>query len=120
MSIVIEFIANLGPETVKEKISDVVAETKVKDRIKNYLAKQQSDNFNVSPDEEIDFGGLAEFVKTDLLDDVKLRCFGDKAERRSARQRIMEQSVSYASAHTALSAQRTMKIVGGARRVCGF
>ena len=114
MSIVIEFIANLGLETVKEKISDAVAEIKVKERIKNYLATHQSYNFNVSLDEEIDFGGLAEFVKTDLLDDVKLRCFGDKSERRSARQRIMEQSVSYASANTALSAQRTMKIVGGA------
>lgn len=114
MSVVIDFIVNLGLETVKDKIKDVSAEAQVKEHIELFLSRHQSLNFHVSLDEEIDFAGLADYIQTNLVDDVKERCFGNKHERTAARQRIMTKAVTYASAHTNLSANRTMKIAGEA------
>ena len=112
MSIIIDFITDLGLEIVKERISDIVTLNIVKGRIEEFLKQQLSLNYNITREEEVDFGGLAEYIRCNLLDDVKKRCFGKKEERRMARKRIMENAVSYASAHTIISAKRTMKIVG--------
>lgn len=114
MSIVIDFIANLGLEAVRDKITDISAETQVKEHIADYLSRQQRFNMNVPLEEEIDFGGLSEYIKTDLMEDVKRRLFGNKSERRSARQTILSKAVSFSTANTQISAQRTMKIVGDA------
>lgn len=114
MNIVVEFIANLGLDVVKDKITDSVVACQGKKRIEDFLSRQNELNFFVSLDEEIDFGRLADYIQTNLVDEVKERCFGNKRQRGAARQRIMSKAVSYASAHTKFSADRTMKIVGQA------
>ena len=114
MSIVIDFIANLGLEAVRDKITDTSVEVQVKEHIAEYLSRQQRINMNVSLEEEIDFGGLSEYIQTDLMEDVKRRLFGNKSERRSARQTILNKAVSFSTANTKISAHRTMKIIGDA------
>lgn len=114
MSIVKDFIVNLGVEAVREKITDISVEVQVKEHIADYLSRQQKINMNVSREEEIDFCELSEYIKTDLLEDVKLRLFGNKSERRSARQTILFKSVSFSTTNTQISARRTMKIIGDA------
>lgn len=114
MSIVIDFIANLGLEAVRDKIMDISVEVQVKEHIADYLSRQQRINMNVSLEEEVDFGGLSEYIQTDLMEDVKRRLFGNKGERRDARQTILSKAVSFSTANTKISAQRTMKIVGDA------
>ena len=78
MSIIIDFITDLGLEIVKERISDIVTLNIVKGRIEEFLKQQLSLNYNITREEEVDFGGLAEYIRCNLLDDVKKRCFGKK------------------------------------------
>ena len=114
MSIFVDTITNLGIEAVKEKIPDAISAAKVKARLEDYINRQHRLNFDVSLEEEIDFGGVAEYIQTDLVEDVKQRFFGNKTERGLAHKSIMEKAVTYASANTKLSAKRTMKLVGTA------
>lgn len=111
MSLVIDYIANLGLDAVKEKVADSSDETQIKEHIADYLEQERKINELISREEEIDFGGLIEYIKSDLTDDVKLRLFGEEDERRLARNRILAKSASYASAHTKFSVKRTEKIV---------
>lgn len=111
MSVVIDFIADIGLEAVKDKAVDKVQQTEVNRRLNEYLARQKKLNFNVGLDEEIDFQGLAEYIKGELLEDVKLRLFGNKRERREARTVIVSKAATYATAHTNLSSEKTKKIV---------
>lgn len=114
MSIITDFIVESGLEIVEEQIHDAAAEKQVRERIESFLDKQQSLNLNVSLEEECDFSGLCEYIRSDLIDDVKQRCYGNSKERGLAHDRIMQNACSYASANTKLSARRVMKIVGTA------
>ena len=57
-------------------------------------------------EEEIDFKGLAEYIRGNLMDDVKNRLFGTKRERGIARQTIADKAAYYAQAKTGLSKER--------------
>lgn len=111
-SIIVDSIANIGFDAIKDKISDAVEEAQVKQRIINYLNQQQKLNFQVSREEEIDFGGIADYIRTNLMDDVKQRFYGNAKERGAARQRILEATKKYATANTKLSVQRVEKMIG--------
>ena len=112
MGVFVEFVANIGLAAVKDKLNDAVAEKCARDRLLSYLTQQNSLNFSVSLDEEIDFGGLAEYITEELIDDVKKRFWGNRKERGQAREQILQKACSYASANTSLSRERTIKIVG--------
>ncbi len=62
MGVFFEFVANIGLAAVKDKLNDAIAEKCARDRLLSYLTQQNSLNFSVSLDEEIDFGGLAEYI----------------------------------------------------------
>lgn len=109
MSVIIDFVANIGLEAVKEKISDSVNEKKVRERLVDYLKRQQALNFDVSKSEEIDFGGLSTYICSNLMGDVKLRLWGSREERGNARQRIIEKSVAFSMANTRISSKHTQK-----------
>lgn len=111
MSIILDFVTNMGLEVIKEKILDAGKKKQAKDKLVNYLSKQQKLNFEVSRDEEIDFAALANYIMTNLMDDATTRLFGNGKERAEARQRIIDKSIAYAKAHTKLSVKRTIKIV---------
>ena len=112
MGVFAEFVANIGLAAVKDKLNDAIAEKCARDRLLSYLTQQNSLNFSVSLEEEIDFGGLAEYITEELIDDVKKRFWGNRKERGQARERILQKACSYASANTSLSRERTIKIVG--------
>lgn len=112
MNAIINFALGIGLEIVREKITDSVKETQVKQRITDYLKRQQKLNLQISCQEEIDFSGIAEYIRTNLMDDVKQRFYGNAKERGAARQRILEATKQYATANTKLSIQRVEKIVG--------
>lgn len=111
---IIESIANIGIEAVKRNIGNSINEAKVKARLKEYVERNQKANWNVTLDEEVDFEGLAGYICSEMMDDVKLRFWGDRDEREAARKRIADKAVTYASAKTKLSDQRARKLVFGA------
>lgn len=110
-SIIVDLIANMGFDAIKDKISDTINETQAKQKIINYLNQQQKLNFQVSREEEIDFGGIADYIRTNFMDDVKQRFYGNTKERGAARQRILEATKQYATANK-LSVQRAEEMIG--------
>ena len=103
---VIGAIADIGIDVAKEHFKNKRLEAKAKERLSEYLTRQEKYNFDCSLEEEIDFEGLAEYIHNDLIDDVKIRLFGRKQERRIAREAIADKTACYAQAKTKLSKER--------------
>ena len=103
---VLGFIADIGLDAAKERFKIKQDELKAREKLTDYLARQQKYNFNCSLEEEIDFEGLAEYIRGNLMDDVKTRLFGTRKERGIARQSIADKSEYYAKSKTSLSAAR--------------
>lgn len=103
---IVGLIANIGWDAVKEQYKIKQDEKKAREALMDYLARQQKYNFNCSLEEEIDFEGLSEYIRGNLIDDVKKRLFGTKEERGVARQSISDKAAYYAKSKGRLSAQR--------------
>lgn len=103
---IIGLIANIGFDAVKEQYRIKQDEKKAHEALMAYLARQQKYNFNCSLEEEIDFEGLSEYIRGNLIDDVKKRLFGTKEERGVARQSISDKAAYYAKSNGRLSTQR--------------
>lgn len=99
-------IANIGIDVAKEHFKNKRLEAKAKERLSEYLTRQEKYHFDCSLEEEIDFEGLAEYIHNDLIDDVKIRLFGRKQERGIAREAIADKAACYAQAKTKLSKER--------------
>ena len=111
MSVIIDIIAGIGLKMVKDKIINQSSSREIQERIRNYLKKQSSLNFYALLEEEIDFEGLSDYIRGNMIEDIKLRCFGNKRERGLARESLVSKARIYASAKTDISTKRTIKIV---------
>ncbi|MFI3214092.1 MAG: hypothetical protein R3Y24_12235 [Eubacteriales bacterium] len=111
MDVILGYIANIGLDAIKEKIKDPVMEAAVRARLDDFLKRQQQLNFNCTREEEIDFERLSDYIRSDMIDDVKDRFFGDKSTRRSAYNNIMSKSIRYAQSKTTMSKERAKKMV---------
>ena len=102
----IGIIADIGIDAAKEHFKNKLLDAKAKEKLSEYLTRQEKYNFNCSLEEEIDFEGLAEYIHNDLMGDVKIRLFGEKRERGIARETIADNATYYAQAKTKLSRER--------------
>ncbi len=107
---VINYMVSLGLEAVKDKIQSEYESRQVRERLNDFILRQKKINWNCTSEEEIDFGGLIEYIQTNFLEDVQMRLFGNRNERRTARNTIMCRAISYSQAHTSLSRERTIWI----------
>ena len=107
----IGYVADFGIELIKDNINNEREKKEIRDRLANYIKREQSINFDCTPEEEIDFGGLIQYIQTNFLDDVQLRIFGNKEERDRAREDIKTKAIVYAKAHNSLSEERAVKMV---------
>ena len=78
---ILGFIADIGLDAAKGRYKITRDELQARAKLTDYLARQQKYNFNCSLEEEIDFEGLAEYIRSNLMDDVKNRLFGTRKER---------------------------------------
>lgn len=100
------FIADIGIDTAKKRFNLKRNEVQARAKLMDYLTHQQKYNFDCSQEEEIDFEGLAEYIRGNLMDDVDARLFGEKKERGIARQTIADKAAYYAKAKTKISTER--------------
>ena len=105
---IVDYIVSLGCEAIKDRVKSELEAKQIRDRLINYVERRQKENWSCTREEELDFGGLAEYIQTNLLEDVQARLFGNREERGAARMSIMDKAVSYSQAHTALSRQRAI------------
>ena len=111
MGIVVDYLCNIGFDVVKDRIMDSNKTVAVYDRLEDYLERQREVNEICSRDEEIDFEGLAKYIREELIEDVKLRLFGKTEERAKARDTILRKATLYAQSQTNLSEKRAQKMV---------
>ncbi len=71
-----EYIANIGMDAIRDEIKDFSMEVAAKNRLNKFLKKQEKLNFNCTLEKEVDFEGLTNYIRSELLEDVKLGFFG--------------------------------------------
>ena len=81
MEIIVDYLSNIGLDVVRDRIKSTAMEFAVRDRLRDYLTRQNEINEVCSREEEIDFEGLANYIQEELIEDVKIRLFGESEER---------------------------------------
>lgn len=105
-STILESIADIGVSALESHVEQTIEKAEIRSKLEQYIERQQKYNFNCTVEEEIDFEGLAEYIKGSLIDDVERRLFGTKQERAEARQTIADKAAYYAKSKTKISEQR--------------
>lgn len=106
MTAVLGHIAKIGLDATKDRLKGKYDENAARAKLVDYIQRQREYNFDCRREEEIDFEGLAEYIQRDLIEDVKIRLFGNPRERGIARQTISDKAAYYAKARTKLSENR--------------
>ena len=113
-----DYIVGLGFDAIKAKLTDAGMHHEVKEALESYIQTQLALNETCSPEEEVDFGALAEYIATNFFEDVDQRLFGATAEiRGNAHRSIVEKSNHYARANTSLTQKRVNRFVSGALNI---
>lgn len=106
MCVVLDSIASIGVAAAWDRISGVATEREARKQLKQYLQRKERINEFCTKEEEVDFQGLAEYIQTDMIEDVRRRLFGrTRDERKEARKTIRHKAMEFAS-NTAMSRDR--------------
>lgn len=101
ISTVAGYVADLGLDAGKDYIKGKRDEKKLRESLISYIERQRKYNEVCSFAEEIDFQGLIEYIRDNLLDDVVKRISCVKPEdRQLARQTIVDSAVAFSKADT--------------------
>lgn len=111
------YLLELGLDISKDRFKDAIQEREVRKRLESYLEQQSEINEMCSLEEELDFQGIVDYIRRDLIEDARIRMRGAKRERDSARKNIRTKAVSYAQAHTKLSKERALKMVDSSMNI---
>lgn len=107
-----DYLVTLGLDGLKEFIGVKYNEHQMAEAIRTYVERQRDINFTCTRDEEIDFGGVVEYLCGNFHDDIEKRLTGVTSEIRGrAHKDIVAKAVSYAEAHTSLQEDRVKKMV---------
>lgn len=109
-STILESIADIGVSALESHVDQTIEKAEIREKIEKYIERQQKYNFNCTVEEEIDFEGLAEYIKGSLIDDVERRLFGTKQERAAERRTIADKAAYYAKSKTKISERRASHI----------
>lgn len=109
-STILESIVDIGVSALESHVEQTIEKAEIREKIEKYIERQQKYNFNCTVEEEIDFEGLAEYIKGSLIDDVERRLFGTKQERAAARRTIADKAAYYAKSKTRISERRASHI----------
>ena len=111
MEVIKDALFDTGVEIIKSRYKDFKLRRAMEERLEQYLERQQKLNLVCTVDEEVDFQALAEYIRSELIEDAELRFFGSTDERRTARYTILSKTRQYARANTSLAESRAIKMV---------
>lgn len=109
-----EHFIELGFNVAKNKISDIKKQRDIRNKLDAFINKKLDENYHCSLEEELDFGGLVEYINSNFLDDMEKRLFGNLKERRSAHKTIIAKAVAYSQAKNGISRKRATKLISDA------
>ena len=107
-----EYIAGLGLELIKMKISKKIDEKKLHSKLSDYIRRQQKYNEICTLAEEVDFQGLVEYIQVNLIDDAYRSIFSVRStERGAARKQVVDAAICHSNAHTEDAKRRVAKLI---------
>ena len=89
LSNVKDYLIDLGLAVSHDKIKNSIQEKQVRARLEDFIQRQGKYNYLCTTAEEVDFEALTDYLKSDLIADVRVRLCGTLAERRVAHRDIM-------------------------------
>lgn len=95
---------------LEDKVLPANEERMLRHRIESFLEQEERINELVPLNEEIDFKGLAQYIKTDLFDDVQKYLRANWRERENAKGTIVSKAVAYAQANSSMSRSRAVTL----------
>ena len=112
-----DILYSIGLEVMQDKVKSKNMDAGAKKRLAEYLSRQEKINELCTQDEEIDFQKLSDYIRKDLISDMRLRFYGDTSERAAARNNIIQKAMYYANTHCQISEKRTAKIIDDAMSI---
>ncbi len=109
-----EYFVELGLNVVKDRAIGIKEKQDLRFRLEEFIERKMKENYNCSMAEEIDFGGLVEYINGSFTEDVHKRLFGNLSERKAANTAIMRNAVIYSQSKTHLSERRAKKLISEA------
>lgn len=107
-----EYVAGLGLDAVKEHVHEELDEKKLRSELASYIEHQRKYNEMCSLAEEIDFQGLMEYIRNNLIEQVGLRIIDPNRKKRGqARKDIVDSAVAFSKANTPEAKQRVSKCI---------
>jgi len=111
-TLVADHIAELALDAAKDRISEKIDKSKLKTALVLYTSRQHTYNELCSHAEEIDFQGLVDYIRNDLLDDVGKHCFDPDEDRRElSKGFIISKAVKYSCAEKPEAKERVEKCI---------
>lgn len=107
---IIDYIVEIGLDAIKNKSMTIKQQQEIKYRIKGFIEQQNEINISCTVDEELDFEGLTNYIRSDLLEDVQVLLFETSKDRESAWKTVIAKAEAYAQSKTNLSRARAQKM----------
>lgn len=105
-----EYFVELGMDhIVKDKILPAREEKILRERFEVFVEEQRKINERSLRDEEIDFEGLANYLRRDLFDEVDKYLTANWRTREPIKASIIRKAVAYAQANTPISRKRAVE-----------
>lgn len=112
-----EYFVELGLNVVKDRAIGIKEKQDLRFRLEEFIERKMKENYNCSMAEEMDFGGLVEYINGNFTEDVHKRLFGNLSERKAANTSIMRNAVIYSQSKTHLSERRAKKLISEALEI---
>ena len=108
---IIDYIVEIGLDAIKNKALTAKQQQDIRKLLEQFIERQEQINISCTREEEIDFEGLAIYIRTNLLEDVQVLLFGGQKERAIRQETVISKAVAYAQAETKLSRERTKRMI---------
>ena len=107
-----EYVVGLGLDAVKHSVKKKIDENKLRSVLTSYIENQRKYNEICTLAEEIDFQGLVEYTRYNLINDISTRVFDpDPQMRGQAREKIACAAIAFSKANTDEAKVRVTKCI---------
>lgn len=111
LSNVKDYLIDLGLAVSHDKIKNSLQEKQVRGRLEDFIQRQGKYNNLCTTEEEVDFEALTDYLRSDLIADVRAWLCGTSAERSAAHRDIMSKVRAFTRAKTKVGEKRAMDMV---------
>ena len=107
-----EYIESLFVELFESRVRDILDGAQLRASIQDYVDSQRRVFESCIPDEELDYEGLTQYLRDEILSEIELRIFApSRDERGRAYASVYSKAIAYAHANTKLQKANVRKFV---------